>query len=213
LILLAVGVCYYWLVYLRQIREVTPACFRAPQMNASKLEAQIDTYHLKTILNLRGLCDADWYDDEAAVCKKKGVELRDVKIDPLRLPRPNQLQAVVECFDSAPKPVLIHCRNGVDRTGFAAVLNLVLCENVPIDVAVKREMLWNSGHIRTGSNDAAERFFEFYEESQKDRSTRVSLREWISKDYPALYEKVGPYGSIRGPVRVKKSDAGDSNEE
>jgi protein tyrosine/serine phosphatase len=98
--------------------------YRSGQLTAPQLEDVVRQYGIKTIINLRGKSERDWYRDEIAASTRLGVGHLDFKMSArkeLTLVQVDQLTAMMR---DAPKPLLVHCQAGADRTGLASVIYL-----------------------------------------------------------------------------------------
>ena len=96
------------------------------------------------------------------------------------LPSRDELRTVARFFESMQRPVMLHCKSGADRSGFASALYLMLAENRPAAEARKQLALkyGHNCHSRTGVLDA---FFDAYE---RDTATRpMPLLEWVETLY------------------------------
>jgi protein tyrosine/serine phosphatase len=102
---------------------------------------------------------------------------------PTRLPPPETLARLLERFDAGPYPMLVHCEHGIDRSGLAAVVWLVVFDGVPVSEARARELSWRTGHISFGQAHAMSDFFDLYERT----ADGADLRTWIRDTYPRLY--------------------------
>lgn len=104
--------------------------YRSAQLNRAQFDHVIRQHGIKSILNLRGghLTDA-WYADEIAVSKELGVTHFDYPISARRRVSPEQIADILSIVRSAPKPLLIHCRSGADRSGLVAALFLLDAEH------------------------------------------------------------------------------------
>ncbi len=97
--------------------------YRSRQLDKAELSHYIKTYQIKSILNLRGLnAGSDWYQEELRVAQELGVTHYDFAISAKRDLSDQQLDAIVDIIRDAPKPILIHCKSGADRTGLIAAL-------------------------------------------------------------------------------------------
>lgn len=101
--------------------------YRSGQNGAGALERRIAAYGIRSILNLRGANpDSDWYQDERAVADRCGVEFFDLSIDSWNPPDSEEMRALIDILDTCPKPALIHCEAGIDRTGYVAAICVLL---------------------------------------------------------------------------------------
>ncbi|TCR76693.1 tyrosine phosphatase family protein [Rhizobium sp. BK376] len=97
--------------------------YRSGQPSAEDLGAYVQTYGIKTVVNLRGFHpEKAWYRDEVAMSKGLGVTHIDFGISASKdLPAEKAAQ-LVAFMKSAPKPILVHCQSGADRSGLVAAL-------------------------------------------------------------------------------------------
>jgi len=101
--------------------------YRSSQPAAGQLETIIDTYGIRTVINLRGENPGDgWYDNELAVCQERNVALVSHPMSAHSLPSGEVLAGVVETLRTAEYPVLIHCAGGSDRTGAVSAIYRML---------------------------------------------------------------------------------------
>lgn len=87
---------------------------------------------IKTILDLEGGVFAPETEPvrrERAWAEAAGVDFVHVPLSPLTSPRPGRVEeAVAVMADPARRPVFVHCRAGVDRTGFVVAAYRVTIE-------------------------------------------------------------------------------------
>ena len=57
--------------------------------------------------------------------ERAGIAHLDAMLDSRKLPTRAMLVRLIECFDTAPRPFLLKCSGGQDRTSFAAALYLI----------------------------------------------------------------------------------------
>lgn len=85
-------------------------------------------------------------------------------------------------IETAPKPILIHCRGGADRAGLVSALS-VIEEGAPIEKAWRHlsprymHFKWFQG------TDAMDKVILEYSRSGGD------LLEWVREEYPKFYEQ------------------------
>lgn len=120
---------------------------RAGQMNADQLAGCITNYGIRSVLNLRGPNgDQAWYRGETQTVARFNVAHYDLRWSSGEEVDPAQLAATVELLRAAPKPLLIHCQGGADRTSLASALYRYAVEGNPADQAAD-ELAVRFGHV------------------------------------------------------------------
>jgi protein tyrosine/serine phosphatase len=151
-----------WLAGLQltgNIHAVEPGVlYRSAQLGESALIDVIDDYHIKSVINLRGADQqAFWYRRELAVSRAHGVAHYDFPLSANSLVDPATMARIDALLRSAPKPVLIHCQSGADRTGLVAALyQYAIAARPPAEAAAQLSLRY--GHVpylwsRTGAMD------------------------------------------------------------
>jgi protein tyrosine phosphatase (PTP) superfamily phosphohydrolase (DUF442 family) len=106
--------------------------YRSAQMDAGALATVIPQYGIKSILNLRGAGEGkDWYVAEVNTARQFGVQHIDYAISAGRELTDNEMDEILATIRDAPKPILIHCKSGSDRTGLIGALYLYSLEGQP----------------------------------------------------------------------------------
>ena len=99
---------------------------RAAQAYAGLLGPFLARHGIKSLINLRGPNPKfGWWRYERRVAEARGIEHIDVMLDSRHLPLRDMLVGLFDAFDRAPRPFLIKCSGGQDRTSLAAALYLV----------------------------------------------------------------------------------------
>src|SRR3954464_12102151 len=99
---------------------------RAMQAWAGGLKTFLTRRGIKAIINLRGRNDdVSWWRKETGAAQSIGVAHLDAMLDSRKLPTRPMLERLIESFDTAPRPFLLKCSGGQDRTSFAAALYLI----------------------------------------------------------------------------------------
>lgn len=99
--------------------------YRTAQPDGHDLARYREKYGIQSVLNLRGGNAGDgWYNEEFEASKQLGIKLIDFRMKAARELTAEQVASLLEVMKNAPKPMLIHCRSGADRTGLAAALYL-----------------------------------------------------------------------------------------
>ncbi|MHB8843157.1 MAG: dual specificity protein phosphatase family protein [Nitrospirota bacterium] len=134
--------------------------YRSAQLDGETLARYIRLYTIQSVINLRDEHPGEaWYDRERETCEKLGVAHYDVRLRSYQRPKDWQIEELLETFASAPRPVLIHCRAGADRSGLAAAMWKVVVDKEPKDSA-KKQLSLRYGHLPFGKPAILDRYFE-----------------------------------------------------
>jgi protein tyrosine/serine phosphatase len=99
---------------------------RAAQAWAGGLGGFLEARGIKALINLRGRNDdLSWWKNETGAAQARGIAHLDAMLDSRKLPTRAMLERLIEAFDQAPRPFLLKCSGGQDRTSFAAALYLI----------------------------------------------------------------------------------------
>lgn len=124
--LLAASIGGYWgiLQYEGNLHAVrTGVLYRSAQLSGSEIKAAVGKYDIKSVLNLRGAHKGEpWYDDEMAAVGALGLVHFDYPISAKRFVTTQQIEEILGIVRKAPKPLLVHCKAGADRSGLVAAL-------------------------------------------------------------------------------------------
>jgi membrane-associated phospholipid phosphatase/protein tyrosine phosphatase (PTP) superfamily phosphohydrolase (DUF442 family) len=120
---------------------------RAGQMTGPSLEKCLRKFGIKSVFNLRGKNEGrDWYLEEVKVCGGLNVGHYDFPLRSGEQVTVAELDRMAEILRSMPKPVLIHCWGGADRTGLVSALYLYRIAGKPPQRAARELSIWY-GHI------------------------------------------------------------------
>jgi protein tyrosine/serine phosphatase len=121
--------------------------YRSAQLSPDALEKRVRAKGINTIINLRGENpDAQWYNSEIATAKKLGVEHIDFAMSSGTVLTPERADQLIAIMKAAPKPILIHCQSGADRTGLVSVIYSQQIAGINEDVA-ERQLSFRYGHV------------------------------------------------------------------
>jgi protein tyrosine/serine phosphatase len=140
---------YLLLLYVTgNLHAVVPnECYRSAQLSTAQLDKCVATCGIKSIINLRGENPgAAWYDDEVAESKRLGITHLNFRMSARQELSPTEADQLIALMRQAPKPLLIHCKSGSDRSGLAAALYLAAISNAGEDAA-ERQLSIRFGHF------------------------------------------------------------------
>jgi protein tyrosine/serine phosphatase len=123
------------------------AFYRSAQLSKNELQSAIREHNIRSVLNLRGAHPGQvWYDEELAMSRSLGVAHYDYALSSHRFVTRQQIGEVLGLVRDAPKPLLVHCKAGADRTGLISALYRFAGEGVSADEA-DRELSLVYGHF------------------------------------------------------------------
>ncbi|MBB3773274.1 protein tyrosine/serine phosphatase [Angulomicrobium tetraedrale] len=96
--------------------------YRSAQISADQLADAKARYGIRTVINLRGPSTRSWYVDEVRESERLGLNHIDFKLSAEQELTEQQVEELVAVMRDAPKPILVHCKGGSDRTGLASAL-------------------------------------------------------------------------------------------
>jgi hypothetical protein len=183
---IAAGVAVYWRVHSFNVREVLPGeVYRVAQPGIDDIEEAAGSMKLRTLVNLRGPNPKnEWYRREVEVADRLGIRLVSLRFESFDWPPRIETLQLVDTLDQAPRPLLMHCHSGVDRSGWAAGV-VRLLHGDPLEAA-RGELSPLEGHFCDRDECALHRFFDLYE-GWLARSGRAhsadTFREWVRGSY------------------------------
>jgi hypothetical protein len=175
-------------VYGGNVHTVVPNVFyRSAQLTGGTLEKELARDHIASVINLRGAQpDSGFYQSEINVCRQMKVRHDDVGMSAHRLPSPQDLDELLKDFQQMPKPIIVHCKAGSDRTGLVSTLFVALQPGANLDKAERDQLTWRRGHFGMFGTQAMDDFFNLY----RSTSHGQSLKAWIRSTYPGVYRNL-----------------------
>ena len=121
--------------------------YRSAQPTAVQLRNYAKTYGIKTVLNLRGSHpNSGWYDDEVAEARLLGITHVDFRMSARKELTQAEVDRLVAILRQSPKPILVHCQSGADRSGLVSAIFLREIDGVDVETAGAQISLYY-GHI------------------------------------------------------------------
>jgi protein tyrosine/serine phosphatase len=154
---------------------------RAMQAWAGGLGSFLRQRGVRAIINLRGRNqDIGWWKKETAIAKAGGVEHFDAMLDSRKLPTREMLERLIESFDIAPRPFMLKCSGGQDRTSFAAALYLIHRNGWSALPAARAQFArFPYLHFPKRHQRWLRAFLEFAQEDSRG----LEIKEWIATRY------------------------------
>ena len=98
--------------------------YRSAQVTGQDIADYRARYGIRSILNLRGVSREAWYGEEISEADRLGIVHADFAMSASRQLDGAGAADLIALMRSLPKPLLVHCRHGSDRTGLAMALYL-----------------------------------------------------------------------------------------
>jgi len=184
---LAVGVHFAQILATPNLHPVVSGqIYRAAQPEPATLQRLVTRKGIRSVINLRGCCPhLEWYTQEANATADLDLDQVDIAMSATRLPSAQSVVQLIEALDQAPRPLLLHCQQGVDRTGLASVVALLLYTSTPLDQA-RRQLSLEMGHVCLGRTRFIGRFFDYYAAwlaEMKLEHSPALFRYWATRLY------------------------------
>ncbi len=196
-------------ILLRQnFQVVVPGVYRSAQPTRADLERWTDEYSLEAILNLRRIHEGvDWWKTERDFVRERGMAHQTIKLNADRMPPVSRLVALVDGLDRAPRPLLIHCQGGIERTGLGAAVAVLLDGGSP--ARAREEFDRSRGFVEWAAFSDLPRVVDDYAawlDAASLEHRPDHFRRWAREDYvPYFYRadlEPSELGAQRLAVRV-----------
>jgi predicted protein tyrosine phosphatase len=162
-------------------REGMPQVFRSPFAREEQMIHRIEANHIRSVLCLRG---GDTARQSSRAALATGAAFTAVPMSAKRAPSPETLLALWQFAATAERPVLVHCRAGVDRTGLALA---IIALHDKGDLALAREQLsfFTAGHLAAFGTEAMDRVLDQYEPFHGV----LDFPTWVQQVYASDYTR------------------------
>lgn len=154
-------------------------------------ERHLRSNGIRSVVNLRGAHpEWGWWQEEANCCQRLRIAHFNLSMNSRQLPTRAFLLDLFWTFDAAPRPLLIKCSGGQDRTSFAAALYLLHKNGwaareaaeyqfrvVPYLHVPRRTQKWLRAFLAFAQEDAGDATVVHWIREQYDP---VTLRQWLS---------------------------------
>ena len=154
---------------------------RAMQAWAGGLAAFLDVRGISAIINLRGRNDdLAWWKHETATAQAGNIAHFDAMLDSRKLPSRDMLVRLIETFNTAPKPFMLKCSGGQDRTSLAAALYIVFRDGWD---ALPRARLQFARYPYLHFPKQHQRWLKAFLDFALEDSGGLPLEQWIAQSY------------------------------
>jgi protein tyrosine/serine phosphatase len=170
--------------------EIAQNVWRSNQPSPSQLKKWKEK-GIKTIINLRGDDENAHTILEKSACEALGLNLVFVRLSSRVAPSRATLNELESAFRNAQYPILMHCKSGADRAGFAASFYKYVIEGATIECA-KQQLSYKYLHCQWGKTGILSHFWRKF--AQFKSKTGASFNEWVNNYYDcnSLYNDFKP---------------------
>lgn len=158
---------------------VTPSVWRGNQPNRWQIH-RLARRGIRTIISLRGLNSSGASLFEIEACRKAGITLIPFKMSSRGAPKASTVLDFAELMKQVEKPVLLHCKSGADRSGFAMALYLLVSGEGSIEQA-RAQLSWRYLHFKGAKTGRLDAFLEAYQ--QAHQRSGIEFLHWVQDDY------------------------------
>lgn len=160
--------------------RLAPGVWRSNQPSPRRI-AGLGARGFKSVITLRGEKNGLlMHRLEEEACHRHGLKLFRHVVGGGTLAPIDRIIALLDCFKKAPKPFVIHCKSGIDRTGLASFLYLVAETGTP-PVVARRQLSFQYLHLRTSRHGILDHFADSF--LNEHAAHGVSLRAWLKQTY------------------------------
>ncbi|MBS1105102.1 MAG: hypothetical protein H6Q91_604 [Deltaproteobacteria bacterium] len=176
--------------------------YRSAQPSEGDIDRWVPELGLRSIVNLRGAKGKDdrrWLAEERAAASRNGTLHVSLRMSSDDIPPAQTLRELVHILDTVPRPLLLHCAAGAERSGLASAVAVLLTGGDL--VAARAEFALDKGFVYL-ANPRLPRVLDEYEEwLAGEPTTPDRFRQWVATEYvPYFYRaQIEPIGA---PVRV-----------
>lgn len=159
--------------------KVSDGVYRSNQPSPARMK-WLKARGFRTVLSLRGDKPISFNLLEREAATELGITLVSIRLYARRVPSVETLVALEELLRTLERPLLIHCKSGADRAGFASALYLLAIENRPVSEAAK-QLHWRFLHRKSTWTGVLDYFLEAYDAAY--RKSGIGLMDWVRTEY------------------------------
>ena len=164
--------------------EITPGVLRSNQPSPQRLQ-RYKAMGIKTVVSLRGnACSKSFNQLEKQACAHLGLNLHYiVGVGARDLKSREIILSALDILETIPRPFVMHCKSGADRTGFISALYLICVEGVPVAQAAQ-QLARKYIHLPYSKSGVLGHVFRVY--LRDAEPIGQSFREWLETNYDPL---------------------------
>lgn len=177
-------VTLFWFFNLHEV--VAGGVYRSAQPSGAFLETVVRRKGIRSVIKLNAEGESGWSRGEREAAQRLGVKFYAVPIGVTELPGRQDLLAMIDAIETAPRPVLVHCKSGADRTGVAAVLVAMRDGGKTLEEAENEQLGLKYLHVGHLGEEVKDVFGQYLEDTGRDLKGAggwKEFREYALKEY------------------------------
>ena len=186
--------------------------YRSAQPLGEDIRRWTAQYGLKTVINLRGGETDERVKGEVAAARELKLDYYDIHLSNTKLPTAEDLRELARVLETAPRPMLIHCKAGADRTGVAAVMARMALAGDDYQAASKQCSVYYL-HIDTDPDHVAgclDQYEAYCRDKGQPTGGWAEFRAWVMTQYNPPPEATGK-PKTAATTRARREEAKDQD--
>ncbi len=183
--------------------------YRSAQPSEREIDRWVPELGLRSIVNLRGAKGRDdrrWLAEERVAASRNGVAHMSLRMSSADIPPAQTLRELVRILDTAPRPLLLHCAAGAERSALASAA-AVLLEGGDL-AAARAEFALDKGFVYL-VNPRLPRVLDEYEHwLAGEQTTPARFRHWVATEYAPYFYRA-QIESLDAPIRIAAGTAAE----
>jgi protein tyrosine phosphatase (PTP) superfamily phosphohydrolase (DUF442 family) len=183
--------------------------YRSAQPSEREIDRWVPELGLRSIVNLRGAKGRDdrrWLAEERVAASRNGVAHMSLRMSSDDIPPAQTLRELVRILDTAPRPLLLHCAAGAERSALASAA-AVLLEGGDL-AAARAEFALDKGFVYL-VNPRLPRVLDEYEQwLAGEHTTPDRFRHWVATEYAPYFYRA-QIESFDAPIRIAAGAAAE----
>ncbi len=162
--------------------------YRSAQLSPETLGRRIKELRLRSVINLRtSEKTTSWFKAEQEVTEVHGVDLHLIRLNVFMPPR-GTFQQLVRLLNTARRPLLLHCDMGVERSGIASAVAVLLSGGNIAEA--RKQFSLTYGFVPLICQPDLLKVLDDYEQWLAVRGwshTPERFRRWVENDYVSYF--------------------------
>lgn len=154
--------------------------YRSNHPTPRRLGRLVRRHGIRSLINLRGACGNGSDALSRAEAARLGLLFIDAPLSSGRAPQRDEVLTLAAALRRSAEPILVHCKSGADRAGFAAALFLLLEGRSAAEAL--RQLSLRHGHWHRSRAGVLDAFLLRY---AREAEGRKPFLDWLRQDYDA----------------------------